>query len=566
MKRSRKLAAVLLAGSMMASTLSGCSGGSAPKESPKASETAAQASSEATGGAETQAADVEGADWGTINGKPISDKPITLRIFAAKGVDVGDFSTFEHFNKHCKVNNITVEWEQCSFDLADERLNVIIASGELPDMFWGLTAKQYTQLKQAGALAPIQDYLGNCPRFNKTIEEFPEAKKYYTEPDGTVYMMPMLDGLTANQPLICRRDWLDELGMEAPVTKDDWYKYWVAVRDNDMNKNGDPNDEIPFSAEKLTYVLNLVSAFEMVDGFFVDVQDNNQIKFSYTDPRYKEFLEWIHMLWEENLIDHNIFTNDKKALQNNNALNLVGSYSGKLNGQLNTYLSAIGSQIEGYDLIGTEPIKSDNGLQIHPFCQSIVKCDSSCSGAVVSATSKFPKECVEFCDWFYDFSDPYGGGFMDIFGFEGDTFVYNEDKTDYNYSDNVLHNPDGYSPQQTLSKKTARGQHAGYVNPVGSFKMWAPQVEEAYNNIAPFYDESLKYIVPDLPFSDAQNKEIRSTMADINTFVEESVSDFMTGKEPIENFDTFVEKINKMGIQKVLDMYNETYQVWNQPR
>ena len=84
------------------------------------------------------------------------------------------------------------------------------------------------------------------------------------------------------------------------------------------------------------------------------------------------------MLWEENLIDHNIFTNDKKALQNNNALNLVGSYSGKLNGQLNTYLSAIGSQIEGYDLIGTEPIKSDNGMQLHPFCQPIVKCDSSC--------------------------------------------------------------------------------------------------------------------------------------------------------------------------------------------
>lgn len=572
MKKNRKLMAVLLSGAMMASTLSGCSGGSKPAETQKTAETqkpaeTAEASTQA-GGTETAAAagESDGADWGTIDGKPISAEPITIRIFATKGVDVGDIKTFEYLQKHCEANNITVEWEQCALEMVDERLNVIVASGDLPDMFWGLPQKQYEQLKQAGALAKIQDYLPECPRFNKTVDEFPDSRKYFTEPDGTVYMMPMLDGLTVNQPLICRRDWLEELGMEPPVTKDDWYKYWVAVRDNDLNKNGDPNDEIPFTAEKLSYVLNLVSAFEMVDGFYVDVQDNSQVKYSYTDPRYKEFLEWLNMLWNENLIDHNIFTNDKKALQSDNALNLAGSYSGKLNGQLNTYLSAIGSQIEGYDLVGTEPIKSDNGLQIHPFSQPIVKCDSSSSGAVISVSSKYPKECVQFCDWFYDFSDPYGGGFMNIFGYEGDTFVYNADKTDYSYSDNVLHNPDGLSPQQVLSRKTTRGQHAGYVKPTGSFKMWAPQVEEAYNNLAPFYNESLKYIVPPLPFTDAQNKEIRSTMADINTYVEESVSDFMTGKTPIDQFDAFVEKINKMGIQNILDIYNEAYAEWNQPR
>ena len=562
--KNKKVLALLLAGTMMASSLGGCSGGNKTTEPQKETELSELNETEPVQTDEN--AEGEEADWGTINGKPISAEKITLRIFSTKGVDVGDFNTFEYLNRHCEANNITVEWEQCSQDLADERLNVIVASGELPDMFWGLTEKQYSQLKQAGALAELQDYLADCPRFNKKIEEFPDAKKYYMEPDGTVYMMPMLDGLTANQPLICRRDWLEELGMDLPVTKDDWYQYWVAVRDNDMNKNGDPGDEIPFTAEKLSYVLNLVSAFEMVDGFFVDVKDNNQIKFSYIDPRYKEFLEWLNMLWNENLIDHSIFTNDKKTLQSNNALNLVGSYSGKLNGQLNTYMATLGSKIEGYDLVGTEPIMSDGGLQIHPFCQPLVKCDSSASGAVVSVSSKYPKECVQFCDWFYDFSDPYGGGFMSIFGYEDDTFVYNEDKSEYNYSDNVLKNPDGLSPQQVLSKKTTRGQHAGYVDPVGSFKMWAPQVEEAYSHIKPFYDESLKYIVPPLAFTDAENKEIRSTMADINTFVEENISDFMTGKQPLDNFDAFVEKVNKMGIGRILDLYNKAYSDWNQPR
>lgn len=553
----KRIVAAMLTGVMAVSVLSGCSGGK------KAPDTTTAAT---TGTAAAQGAADDGISPGAAAGAPISAEPITIRVFAAKGVDVGDYSSFDYLNEYCEKNNIKVEWECVNLDLVDDRMNVIVASGDLPDMFWGLTNKQYEQLKQAGALASIQGYLGNCPNFNAVIAEYPEAKKYYMEPDGTVYMMPMLDGLTVNQPLLCRKDWLDELGMEAPVTKEDWYQYWVAVRDNDMNKNGDPNDEIPFTAEKFSYLLSMVSAFEMVDGFFVDAQDNNTVKFSYTDPRYKEYLEWMHMLWEENLIDHNIFTSDKKTLQNNNALNLVGSYSGKLNGQMNTYLSAIGSNIEGYDLVGTEPMMSDHGMQLHPFSQSLVKCDSSTSGAVISVTSKYARECVELCDWFYDYSDPDGGGFMNIFGHEGDTFVYNDDKSDYNYSDTVLHNPDGLSPQQVLSAKTTRGQHAGYVKPIGSFKMWYPQVEDAYNKLAPFYDESLKYMIPALPFSDAQNKEIRSTMADINTFVEEGVSNFIIGNEPIENFDLFVEKINGMGIERILDIYNEAYAEWNQPR
>ena len=122
---NRRLMAAVLAGVMAVSTLGGCSGGQKTKET-----TASQTTAAAVGGqTETEAAQTEagedGPDWGTINGKPISDEPITIRIFAATGADVGNYADFEYMKKHCEANNINVEWECYNLDMVDDRLNVI---------------------------------------------------------------------------------------------------------------------------------------------------------------------------------------------------------------------------------------------------------------------------------------------------------------------------------------------------------------------------------------------------------------------------------------------------------
>ncbi len=556
--KMKKVAASVLAASMVMTGLTGCGGGAS-------SSGTTQAPAATTGDqGETQAV-AEKAAWES-DWEKISEEPITIRIFAPKGAEVVDYGEMDYIKKYCEATNINVIWEQPTQDMAKDRLNVIIASGDLPDMFWGVTDTQYEQLRQAGAIAPIQDYLDECPNLQKMMEEHPETRKYMIEPDGNMYAMPLMDGLTSNNPMVARKDWLDQLGMEAPVTKADWEAFWIAVRDNDLNGNGDPNDEIPLSGEGMPSLRLMVSAFEMLDGFFVDVQDGSKIKFSPIDSRYKEYITWLNHLWNEKLIDPNIFTTDKKILSNTMALNIVGSYQGKLNGTFNTYLSTLTPNIEGFDLVGTQPIMSDNGMQLHPGVTPLVRMDKSCGGGVVSITSKYPKECVKFCDWFYDATAPTGGAFLDVFGYEGVTFEYNEDKTDYFYTDWVLNNPDGLSPQQALMKYTTRGQYPGFVPAMGSLKMWHPQTLEAYENIEPFYEESLEYTVPTLPFTDEQNKKIRSTMADINTYVDETVAAFMTGKEPLDNFDNFVATVEKMGIQDILDIYNEAYAIWNQER
>ena len=47
-------------------------------------------------------------------------------------------------------------------------------------------------------------------------------------------------------------------------------------------------------------------------------------------------------------------------------------------------------------------------------------------------------------------------------------------------------------------------------------------------------------------------------MADVDTYVDEMIIKFVYGREPLSNWDTYVEKVNGMGIAEVIDIYQKT--------
>lgn len=69
---------------------------------------------------------------------------------------------------------------------------------------------------------------------------------------------------------------------------------------------------------------------------------------------------------------------------------------------------------------------------------------------------------------------------------------------------------------------------------------------------------------PNLPLTEAQFSEVNSKMAEINTYVNETVSKFLLGEESLDNFSKYVETIKKMGIDEVLDIYNAAYKEYSE--
>ena len=505
--------------------------------------------------------------------KRIVNNPITIKIFAPKDPQTPPYDELENFKKYSEYTGVNVIWEQPTFNTQMERFNIILASQDLPDMFWNIDNRQnvIVSLRAANAIVPLQKYFNrnDAPLFRKVVDEHPETLKAFMEPNGDIWFLPFFDGLATNDPCIVRGDWLDKLGMPLPVTKDDWVNFWRAVRDHGRELNG-KDTIIPLgtvSTNSVNGFRSWVSLWGMLDTFYVDVKDGYKVKFANIEPKYKEFLEWAKMLYDENLLDKEFANTGSGAssFATKNAQNLVASWRGKLNGNFNSYLVTMGRDIPGYKLYGTEPPKASDGTQLHPGVANFVRYDTV--GGVVTAASKYPAECVKYCDWFYDPTPPYGGAFINLFGFEGITFDFTSpDKTTWKYSDWVMKNPDGLSADQALLRYTNRGQQPAYNPPTSSFLRWEPLTFEAYNRVEPFYKASLEYKCENLPFTDAENREIRSKMADITTYVDETINRFIMGREPLSNFDNYVATVKRMGIDDILKIYNDAYAKWNAPR
>jgi len=540
-----KFLAIMLLGLVATAFLVACGGDDSTPATPTATQPAA-----AQGGSAAAPESTPGLAPGQI-----SAEPITLRIFAPRDANVLPYEQLDTIIAHSARTNINVVWEQPTFQEQDERLNILIASGEFPDMFWNIRNQNYLNLRAGGVARDISEFITpeTTPNLLARMAENPGVAASITEADGSIFQLPFIDANASNDPLIIRQDWLDALGLPMPVTLDDWFEYWVGVRDNDLNGNG---DEIPLSVvnsgARVNYFRTWVSAFEMNDRFFVDQQNGGQIIFSNIDPRYLEFLEWANMLWNEDILDREFASMNTDGHQTKVAQNRIGSYRGKLGGQLSTPMNNLPSEIPGFSLIGTEPIRSANGLQLHPGVQELARFDVV--GGIVSATSQHPREAVMFMDWFYDITAPTGGAFQMMFGEENITLEFRDGEPFF--TDYVMNNPDGLTPGQVRGRYMTMGQHSGYVPTTGVMRMWHPQAVDSLLRIEPFYNESVQWMMPNLMLTDEEHAIIRRIMADVDTYVDEQVNNFIMGRRPLSEFDAYVATVERMGIGEVLEIYN----------
>src|SRR5699024_3484229 len=110
-----------------------------------------------------------------------------------------------------------------------------------------------------------------------------------------------------------REDWLDELGMDIPETTDEFYKFLKAVKETDLIGDGS-NNEVPFGAQSIGLLLNwLKGSFGIgnrgVSSGYLDMgPTENKVRFYPITDEYKEMLKYVNKLYEEELIEQNIYS------------------------------------------------------------------------------------------------------------------------------------------------------------------------------------------------------------------------------------------------------------------
>ncbi|PZE22012.1 extracellular solute-binding protein [Paenibacillus xerothermodurans] len=146
-----------------------------------------------------------------------------------------------------KATNTKLKIQWVSSNNYNDKLNVMLASGDFPDLTFisDPFTPVFRNTAAQGAFWEIGPYIKDYPNLVNGISK--TAWDLTKMADGKNYVIPRPRPSEADSFFVVRKDWLDKLGMKVPATTDELYEVMKAFVEKDPDGNG-KNDTIGLAA------------------------------------------------------------------------------------------------------------------------------------------------------------------------------------------------------------------------------------------------------------------------------------------------------------------------------
>lgn len=511
------------------------------------------ASSSAAASAATTAAPAALPD-----GKIVSS-PLTLSYFVQLSTNrpsgMNSLNDMEAYKELEKITGIHADFKHPTAGQEANQFNLMLSSGDYPDVIewnWNSYPGGGQNALKSGAIIKLNDYIDKyAPNLKKLLDANPEIRKQISTDSGEIYSFPFIRNdpyLLTYYGLALRKDWLDKLKLEVPTTIEEWHTVLKAFKEKDPNGNGKP-DEIPllFQKGKLNWGNDILNAWGIRNDFYLDTA-TGKVQYGALQPQFKEFLTTMRSWFKEGLIDPDYAATDDKQKNAKVTGDLVGATEVTVGGGIGTYLAAMNGKHPTFDLVGAPyPTlkKGDKPVlgQQEPIFNGL--------GAAISKNNKHIIETVKWLDYKYGEK----GALLFNFGVDGKS--YTMDNGYPKYSDDVMKNKDGLAFGVALTKYAIP-----FGAPISQDKRYMEQnaaLPQQKNALSIWMNADNRGWLPTLSLTSDESSKLAAVMTDVRTYNDEMFDKFIMGAEPIEGFDKFVERLNKMGLQDVLKIEQAAY-------
>ena len=475
---------------------------------------------------------------------PITDEEgITLSLLGGNSwystVDLNKADVLLEIEKRSGVD---IEWNLIDPTTYTDAVSPMLSAGtdladiiELPDLDPNQT------WINSGMFVPLDEHWDWMPNLRAYFDEHPEIEASMTAQDGHVYYVPMV-GLPDNYLpcLMYNTEWLDKLGIEAPTTLDDYVAMLRAFKENDMNDNGDPDDEIPASIMSafLPQMFGWAFGMDLQSGYYAD--EEGTVHYAYAEPeKYKAYLEFLNGLYEEGLLEMEFTSLTRDQITERFANNQTGvtfDYSWQMS-------QLYSPQFENYDpevggiVVGVEPLSGE-----YPGYYSGTNPVKGIFGVNKDASN------VELAIKFLDYATGDECQTMYAWGVEG---------VSYNMVDGVAtYTEQALSDNNWLQQVGINPQPLPYHNDPAATAVllpdWHVQIDA---HLAEFSHSPWPFIYA----TEEESEDIQFYQTDIDTYVAEMQIKFITGAESLDNFDSYLEKLAALGVEDVLAIKQAQY-------
>lgn len=446
-----------------------------------------------------------------------------------------------------KKTGIEVEYIHPPQGQTKESFNLLIASGELPDIIRYNWFEQGAQkmINNKIILDLTEDIEKNAPNLKKLLSENPDWDKQVKTDGGSYYTFPFFRGdkslLSYTGPII-RKDWLDDLGMEIPETIDEWEKMLTAFKE-------EKGADVPLSLT-VNYFDHgfLAGAFGIYGDFYVD---GGEVKYGAMEDGYLDFLTLLNKWYKAGLLDKNLASVDSKMLDTYMMNNRMGATVGLVGGNLGKWTTAMKGNDDKFSIVAAPYPVMNKGDE-----PEMAKCDwdaNPVSGYAISAKTKNRGLAVKFLDYGYGEE----GSMLLNFGIEGDSYEMVDGQP--KFTQKMMDILNGVNTEMT-SHFYSMGTYSG---PLVQDKRLVEQTliydtqKDAYNIWS--VPKAFEHKMPPVQYSDEESEIRSSIMTDLTTYKEEMVMAFITGSRPLSEFDAFREQLRAIGVEDVLKVENAAY-------
>ena len=456
-----------------------------------------------------------------------------------------------------------------SNDEIDAQYVAMLASGNYPDAIHWLHEEAYaggwTQLYADGIAIELNDVIDRyMPNYKAFLEANPEIASSLMNDAGQYLYFPCINPMETIEDimavtyygLLIRADWLENVAKEVPTNIDEWYDVLTAFKEGDPNGNG-LQDEMPFVGGGSGVSL-FQPAFGFSSGVYID-PDTGKVGYGQYTEKYKTYLETMAKWYAEGLIVDLYDENGNGTSDTDSWIiaDLAGSWKGLANawGQ---HLPTLQEKNPTANYVAVPWPTAANGVSYGGY-NNISYTNRYSTIITTSASPEHVEAVARLIDVMYTEE----GSLLTTWG----TTATDDDPGSYYVDEEGKRHQTDWAIERVEYHGGKFQRQRLYAHPGNNFPRIGMNDFEASARAQDYVDACIVWSqaerVMGFPsaatLSTDEQKAVGVAVEEMGTYIEDMARKFITGEEPLINFDSYIDQLQKMGMDELIAAYQAAY-------
>lgn len=466
---------------------------------------------------------------------PLEDAPGVLTLSYPLAIDslpAGDqqlLSTWE------SATGVHMDATGIPADNYQMNLNTVVASGEIPDLMF--LVPEYFMNQDQDILLELNNLIAQyAPNYISAVNELDGGPQAAANVDGNIYSMCVLmdqPTILSGFGLVLRQDWVEELGVSSPETYDDYHDLLLAIKNTYH-----PAQPLRLPESGVTGYNNFCAGFGISlgsrsanHGFY---QVDGTVHYGPLEEGFTQYLTLLHQWYQEGIINSK-FLDFTDFESNSYLIELSTGDCGAFFLPASSYETLEG--MCSFPLTpGMDPVQvSGDTTHLAPNCATVVWSQ----GYSISTTCENPELAMMTLDWLYTAE----ARTFSAYGTEGVSYERTDGRPTFTAL--VQENPTVQLTSHTaLTLGTCIAQESiRLMSDSDVLNVWNQQKDAAY------------MIPQGAQMTQEDSEEYTALAADISTYIDSLIPQFIIGERPLSDIPAVQEKIRSWDVDRCIELW-----------